>query len=85
MISSCVVGVFEENKGNDLIYAFVIKDPAKSQLTEEFIKDYVEGKVIDAKKLRGGVYFRDAFPMTPSGKIQRNVVKKIAQKMYENN
>lgn len=82
VVDSCVVGVFEENKGNDLIYAFVVKDPTRSHLTEEFIKDYVESKVIDAKKLRGGVHFLSVFPMTPSGKIQRTVIKEIAQKMH---
>jgi acyl-coenzyme A synthetase/AMP-(fatty) acid ligase len=82
-MSSSVVGIFEENQGNDLIFGFVVKDPLNIQLTEDFIMNHVNNKVIDAKKLRGGVHFLDALPMTPSGKIQRPEVKKIAQKIYE--
>lgn len=36
----------------------------------------------DYKKLRGGVYFVDALPLTPSGKVIRRLVKEIAIKLY---
>lgn len=85
VISSCVVGVLEEDKGNDLVYAFVIKDPLKCQLNENEIVTYVNSKVIHAKHLRGGVHFVDNLPMTPSGKIQSRNVRKIAQEIYERN
>lgn len=38
----------------------------------------------DYKRLRGGVYFVDEFPLTPSGKVMRRKVKEIAIEMYEN-
>lgn len=38
----------------------------------------------DAKQLRGGVYFVDSFPVTPSGKVLRRKVKEIAIQMYNN-
>lgn len=31
----------------------------------------------DQKQLRGGIYFVDFLPMTPSGKIQRRTAKEI--------
>lgn len=36
----------------------------------------------DYKQLRGGVYFVDRFPMTPSGKIIRRKVREMAIEMY---
>lgn len=36
----------------------------------------------DYKQLRGGVYFVDCLPMTPSGKIIRRKVKEMAIEMY---
>lgn len=81
---ACVVGVYEEDKGDDLIYGFVIKDPSNEKLTEKVIKDYVNGKIDnDGKKLRGGVHFVDAFPLTFSAKIKRVAMRKIAQEHYD--
>lgn len=63
-----------------MIFGFVIKDPSAENLTERKILDYVNQKVDDdAKKLRGGVHFIDAFPLTPSAKVKRFIVKRIAQ------
>ncbi|XP_070507516.1 probable 4-coumarate--CoA ligase 3 [Chironomus tepperi] len=78
VIQSCVVGVFDEEVFYDKINAFVIKDQARDDLTEEFIVNFVNGKVIDEKKISGGVYFIDRFPMTPSGKVLNRELKKIA-------
>jgi 4-coumarate--CoA ligase len=85
VISSCVVGVLDQNTGNDLIFAFVIKNSSNKKLTEEKILNHVQEKVIDAKKLRGGVHFVESFPLTSTGKIQKSEVKNMAQKfMFEN-
>lgn len=35
------------------------------------------------KHLRGGVYFVDTIPTTPSGKIARRLVKQMAIELYE--
>lgn len=83
VLNSCVVGVLEEDTGNDLIHAFVIKDPSKTLLTENKITTYVNSKVIDAKRLRGGVYFVESLPMTPSGKVLKRNVREIAKKNYD--
>ena len=82
VIQSCVVGVFDENLFYDVIYAFVIKDVEDVNLTEEFVMNYVNGKVIDAKRITGGVYFVEKFPLTPSGKVLNRELKKIAADMH---
>lgn len=38
----------------------------------------------DYKRLRGGVYFLESFPMTPSGKVLRRRIKDIVTQLYEN-
>lgn len=45
-----------------------------------FLTDYF----VDYKRLRGGVYFIDSLPLTPSGKVMRRKVKEIAIEMHEN-
>jgi acyl-coenzyme A synthetase/AMP-(fatty) acid ligase len=78
VVQSCVVGVFDENLFYDVIYAFVIKEESKVDLTEEFVLNYVNEKVNDAKQITGGVYFVVKFPSTPSGKVLIRELKKIA-------
>lgn len=36
----------------------------------------------DSYKLRGGVYFVDSLPSTPSGKVIRRLAKSIAEKEF---
>lgn len=36
----------------------------------------------DSHKLRGGVYFVDELPLTPSGKIVRRLARGIAEKKF---
>jgi 4-coumarate--CoA ligase len=83
VVACCVVGVFEEDQGNDLIFAFVVKEPKNNEVYEQKIIDHVHRQVIDAKKLRGGVHFVESFAMTPSGKILRNTVRKLAREIHE--
>lgn len=77
--SSSVVGIFDPITNNDIIFGFVVKNLTFNELTEDFIEDYVNSKVIDAKKLRGGVHFLDFLPVSINGKIQKSDVKKIAE------
>ncbi|KAL7013479.1 hypothetical protein ACKWTF_015415 [Chironomus riparius] len=80
VIQSCVVGVFDEDVFYDKIHAFVIKDQARDDLTEEFIVNFVNRRVIEEKRISGGVHFVDKFPMTPSGKVLNQELKKLAIK-----
>jgi len=81
VIQSCVVGVFDDKVFYDIVYAFVIKDKSKVELTEEFVMNYVNERVIEAKRITGGVQFVDKFPMTPSGKILNRKLKEIAKQI----
>lgn len=62
-----VVGIPHEVHGH-LPAAFVV---AKGQVTEKEITDFVNAQVSPYKRLRGGVYFVNAIPRSPSGKILR--------------
>ncbi|XP_070502886.1 luciferin 4-monooxygenase-like [Chironomus tepperi] len=78
--TSCVVGVPEPNTGNDIIHAFVIADKEAS-LDDNFILNYVNSKVIDPKRIRGGVHIVDAFPLGLTGKVDRKKVRDMVQKV----
>ncbi|KAG5670851.1 hypothetical protein PVAND_001085 [Polypedilum vanderplanki] len=81
IISSCVVGVLNKSSGNDIIHAFVIVDETKN-LTETQIENFVNSKVIDAKKLRGGVHFVKSFELGLTGKVSRMKMRKIAEEKF---
>lgn len=81
VISSCVVGVYDQ--GNDIIFAFVIKDQKNFELSEKFIENYVNEKVIDVKKIRGGVHFVKEFPVTTTGKVKNLELRELAAKIYK--
>uniref|UniRef100_A0A2A4J232 Luciferin 4-monooxygenase n=1 Tax=Heliothis virescens TaxID=7102 RepID=A0A2A4J232_HELVI len=68
-----VTGKPDELAG-ELPAAFVVKFP-ESTVTERELVDFVAGKVSSWKQLKGGVYFVDEIPKTPSGKILRRVLR----------
>jgi len=80
--SSCVAGVPESNSGNDIIHAFVILKESNS-LSEEFIIKYVNDKVIDPKRIRGGVHIVDSFPLGATGKVDRKKIKEMTQNLVQ--
>ena len=45
------------------------------QVTEEDMKDFVNDRVIEFKKLRGPVIFTDSLPRTALGKLKRRDMK----------
>ncbi|KAL1396546.1 hypothetical protein pipiens_010458 [Culex pipiens pipiens] len=75
----CVTGI--PVPGHDLPVALVIRAP-ESGVTGDEIVQQVERSMVDFKRLRGGVFFVTAFPMTPSGKILRRKCREIAVEMY---
>lgn len=87
--NSCVVGVLDEATGNDIVCAFVIRTPALNgeipQINEQSIHDHINTKVIDAKKIRGGIFFVESFPLTPSGKVKKHELKKNAKEKLLSN
>uniref|UniRef100_A0A336L9S7 CSON007177 protein n=1 Tax=Culicoides sonorensis TaxID=179676 RepID=A0A336L9S7_CULSO len=64
------VAVDDLEHGTDLP-AVVIVRPSNFKLSEEEITKILNENLVDVKKLRGGIYFVEKLPMTPSGKIQQ--------------
>lgn len=77
----CVVGIPDILPG-DLPAAVIVRN-ADSNITEQEVQEIVANKLADCKKLRGGVYFVDSLPTTPSGKVLRREVKKLAVNLYK--
>lgn len=73
-----------DSEYNDLPAAAVVKSDW-SNITSSEIYDIVKCKLNDAKQLRGGIYFVDSLPMTPSGKVMRRKVKEIIMKLCSTN
>ena len=80
IVASSVVPVTE--LGIDYIYAFVIKKPDSSVIAEDIV-EYVNSRVSDYKHLRGGAYFVDSFPLTPSGKIKKQELRTLAEEIHQ--
>lgn len=75
--SVCVVGIPDEISGD--LPAAVVQLVEGKTISAEQIFNLVADNFIDQKKLRGGVYFVDSFPLTPSGKVLRRELKKLAR------
>ncbi|XP_055684186.1 luciferin 4-monooxygenase-like [Lutzomyia longipalpis] len=54
-----------------------------SSVSEKDIEKLIELSLSDTKRLRGGVFFVESFPLTASGKIKRPAVKEIVTKLYK--
>ncbi|KUI65347.1 Putative acyl-coenzyme A synthetase [Cytospora mali] len=68
---AAVIGVAKD--GTEVPRAYVV--PGTKELTSEQIVSWVDGKVANHKKLRGGVVLVDKVPKSPSGKILRKVLR----------
>ncbi|SAL98026.1 hypothetical protein [Absidia glauca] len=82
---SCVVGVYDAAQATELPRAYVVLAATvkpSDALAQELL-DYVSGKVVSHKKLRGGIRFVDAIPKSPSGKILRREIKDWIKKEEE--
>lgn len=60
----------------DIPAAMIVK-AANSSLTEGQVQEFVENNVSSYKWLKGGVYFVDRMPITPSGKIMKRVARDL--------
>ncbi|KAF2448522.1 acetyl-CoA synthetase-like protein [Karstenula rhodostoma CBS 690.94] len=61
-----------------------LKPENKSASSERDIEKWIAGRVAKHKQLSGGVVFIDEVPKSPSGKIQRKVLKEWAKNDAEN-
>ncbi|ERF68087.1 hypothetical protein EPUS_06898 [Endocarpon pusillum Z07020] len=80
-----VVGVESQELGTEVPRAYVVRKGGKKAVEEgdgERIVQWLNGRVANHKKLRGGVRFVDAVPKSASGKILRRILKEEARKEY---
>ncbi|KAF2269833.1 4-coumarate-CoA ligase-like protein [Lojkania enalia] len=72
---AAVIGV--TINGEELPRAYIVpQSPAKATPeAAEHIKNWLAARVSKAKRLEGGVYFIDAIPKNPSGKILRKILR----------
>lgn len=76
-----VVGI-RDSERNDLPAAAIVKSECGS-ITSREINEILKSQLKDSKQLRGGIYFIDSLPMTPSGKVMRRKVQEIVMKLYQ--
>lgn len=60
----------------DLPAAVIVKSPS-ANLTEEDVHEFTKVNMPSYKWLRGGVYFVDKMPMTPSGKVIKRKCREL--------
>jgi fatty-acyl-CoA synthase len=75
-----VVGVASKKYGEE-VGAFIILHPDIT-MSEEDVKDFCRGK-ISRFKIPKYVFFTDNYPLTPSGKIQKYLLREIGAKKVE--
>ncbi|KAK5641044.1 hypothetical protein RI129_009591 [Pyrocoelia pectoralis] len=78
IIDAGVTGIDDEHAGQIPAAAVVLKKG--KQLTEDVVRNFVSGQLSPMKWLRGGVRFLDEIPKGPTGKVDREHLKKILQK-----
>ena len=80
-IDDCaVIGIYRDDLATEVPRAYVVPQKgveAGKGLEQEIIK-FIEAKVANHKRLRGGVRFVDEIPKSVSGKILRRVLKEQA-------
>jgi len=82
----CVVGVESEELGTEVPRAYIVRKGGISAVKEndgQKIIQWLNNKVANHKKLRGGVKFVDAVPKSVSGKILRRILKEQAKKEFK--
>ncbi|KYN00718.1 PREDICTED: 4-coumarate--CoA ligase 1 [Cyphomyrmex costatus] len=70
---AAVIGIPNDKTG-ELPMAFIVKED-NSNICEKDIIQYVNERVSNPKRLRGGIRFVDSIPKTPSGKILRRILR----------
>ena len=80
-----VVGVYDKGQATEVPRAYIVPRPGieGTQATADDIIAWLQAKVANHKKLRGGVRFADEIPKSASGKILRRVLKIRAQEEEE--
>ncbi|CAI2167058.1 7587_t:CDS:10, partial [Funneliformis geosporum] len=81
---AAAIGVYSNDGVTEYPAAFVVlkTNIIQSDQIKEGIKEFVSQRVADHKKLRGGVYFIDQIPKSPSGKILRRLLRDRIKHMH---
>ena len=79
---ACVVGVYDARQATEVPRAFIV--PTKSDVDQEVLAEeittWLNVRVANHKRLRGGIRFVDEIPKTASGKILRRILKDKASR-----
>ena len=73
MMSLITIQGVDDERSGELPRAFVVR--SSDDLTEQQVEDYVKGRVVEYKQLKGGVKFIEEIPKSPSGKILRRLLR----------
>lgn len=78
VLDAAVMGIPDDRLG-EVPRAFVVKSnrKAKDDITAASIHEYLNERISDHKKLRGGIVFLDAIPRSPAGKILKKNLKDL--------
>ncbi|KAI8084667.1 uncharacterized protein BX664DRAFT_337521 [Halteromyces radiatus] len=88
IVADCaVIGVYDTSQATELPRAYVVLQPSvkASDAVAKELMDFVASKVVQYKRLRGGIRFIDAVPKSASGKLLRRVIKDWVKKEEEEN
>ncbi|ORZ01099.1 hypothetical protein BCR43DRAFT_512011 [Syncephalastrum racemosum] len=78
-----VMGVYDPEKATELVTAFVVPDKQKIKASqrrdelEQEIRDFVDSRVPDPQRIRGGVHIMESFPRTAMGKVLKQELRKM--------
>ena len=81
-----VVGVESAELGTEVPRAYIVRKgglKAVQQGDDQNIIQWLNAKVANHKKLRGGVNFVDVVPKSATGKILRRILKEQAKKEFK--
>lgn len=81
VLKACVVAVPDDDS-YELPCAVIEKTDCST--TEADIKEAVGRNLEDFKQLNGGIFFIDKLPLTATGKLNRNLIEKIALSLTKN-
>ena len=81
-----VIGVYDDHMHTEIPRAYVVASQGKdSEKDADEIVKWLQGKVANHKRLRGGVRFIDEIPKSAAGKILRRILKDKAKEEESSN
>lgn len=75
------VGVTQEHKKDDIPVIIAIK--SDESVSKMDVLNYLEKNLPQRRKLISEVFFTEAFPTTPAGKLKKYLVKKFAEEQMK--